>query len=143
MFTTVIKALVVNAALFGSHISIVAGAATLNPHASLDPRMVGPNPISRARLWAGDVGPVVADVVQGTVGDCWLAATMASIVLVDADVIKSIMVPLDHNNKASDRVTVTLWDYVQKKQFTATITLAQANEASNSFVINPLKPGAI
>lgn len=71
--------------------------------------------------------------MQGSVGDCWLAATMASIVLVDADVVKSFMVQLENTGTNSDRVQISLWDYDKKTHWSTIITINEAYTSKIDF----------
>ena len=68
-------------------------------------------------MWDPKIGPVYGDISQGTTGDCWLDATMASIAYTDPTHLEGIM--HDPKNSAGT-VTVDLWD--GSTMFTQTVT---------------------
>ena len=68
-------------------------------------------------LWNPQTGPGYEDVSQGSTGDCWLDASMASVAYADQAHLESIM--NDPHNSAGT-VTVTLWDGSQSTTNTVT-----------------------
>lgn len=58
-------------------------------------------------LWSPQTGPGYEDVSQGSTGDCWLDASMASVAYADQAHLESIM---DDPHNSDGTVTVTLWD---------------------------------
>ncbi|KAL9109124.1 MAG: hypothetical protein Q9227_006215 [Pyrenula ochraceoflavens] len=62
---------------------------------------------SKQVLWDPDAGPTYKDIAQGTTGDCWLDASLASIAYADPNQLKTI-INEPHNKDGT--VTVTLCD---------------------------------